>query len=368
MNNIEPANRLTISIEVYKIYNVKKEGKVVMKALVWTDVEKMEIHDIEMPIVGAHDVLIKVEVVGICGSELEGYLGHNTLRKPPLIMGHEFSGRVEAWGNQIEGMEKGLLVTVNPLTSCGVCNRCQKGLVMHCKQRKIVGITSPGGFSEYVVVPKSTVIKLPNELDVFRAALAEPLACSIRAVKRALKDHAFANVFIFGAGGIGLLCGKVAKIAGASSVIIADTNNSRLKMAEDTGTVYTMNPKEEPVASYIESHFPEKGIDVVIDAAGFQQTRETAMKILNPGGVLMNIGLGIDDTVVPLNHQIRNEITIVSSFCYSPQDFRDSIDMLISGRVTEEGWTEIRSLSEGNEAFTQLVSGKVRSGKIFLQP
>lgn len=117
-----------------------------------------------------------------------------------------------------------------------------------------------------------------------------------------------------------------------------------------------------------EEAFGSKGVDVVIDAAGFQPTREAAVKLLNAGGTLMNIGLGIDETLLPINYTIRHEIEILGSFCYSRQDFQDAVDLLIAGKVTEIGWTEIRPLSEGFQAFAQLVAGEVTSGKIVLKP
>jgi threonine dehydrogenase-like Zn-dependent dehydrogenase len=336
-----------------------------MKALVWEQVGEMQWNEVDDPHYGQDEVVVSVEAVGICGSEIEGYTGHNSLRVPPLVMGHEFSGTVLALGSGIKDLQEGQRVVVNPLLSCGTCASCRKGLPHLCASRKIIGVHRPGAFGERVAVPRSSVIPIPDQLSPFRAALAEPLACSLRATRRALADHPFANVLVCGAGGIGLLSGFTAKLLGAMNVIITDTNPKRLEIARSNGIDLAINPKEDNLKDVIAASFPD-GIDVVIDAAGFQQTREAAAYLLNPGGTIMNIGLGIDSTQLPVNHFIRNEIRVLGSFCYTRQDFHDAVRLLTEGAITEEGWTEIRPLSEGDQAFKDLTQGRVHQGKILL--
>ncbi|OXS58854.1 galactitol-1-phosphate 5-dehydrogenase [Cohnella sp. CIP 111063] len=339
-----------------------------MQALVWTAAENMEYTaSLDKPVPGENEVLIRVEAVGICGSEIEGYLGHNSLRVPPLVMGHEFCGRIVELGSRAAGFGVGQKAVVNPLSYCGACAACRKGNTQLCAVRRIVGIHRPGAFGEYVAVPASNVIPVPESLDPFRAALAEPLACSLRATRRAMQRHSFANVVVFGAGGIGILCAKTAKLLGAERVIVLDTQDERLDMAAKVAAAdVTINPRSADIREEIGRLAGEKGVDVVIDAAGFQPTRSAAMSIVNAGGTIMNIGLGIDDTVLPINAQIRGEVELLGSFCYNEQDFRDAVDLLINGSVTEEGWTEIRPLSTGGDAFRDLVGGRVKSGKIIL--
>jgi len=339
-----------------------------MKALVWSAAETMDWEERERPVPGIDEVLVRVEIVGICGSEIEGYLGHNSLRKPPLIMGHEFCGMVEEAGNAVSGNWLGKKVVVNPLLFCGQCNSCRKGLTQLCEQRKIIGIHQPGAFAQWVIVPAQALVEVPVSLNAISAALAEPLACSLRATRRAMERHPFANVVVFGAGGIGLLCAMTANLLGASKVMIVDTNAERLEMCHSIGITETANARENRLEERVRETFASKGVDVVIDAAGFQPTREAAVKLLNPGGTLMNIGLGIDVTELPINDTIRSEIEILASFCYTRQDFQDAVDLLIAGKINEVGWTEMRLLSEGNQAFADLVSGKVTSGKILLHP
>jgi len=350
-----------------------------MNALSWTAPREMKWIRADVPEPAADEALIRVETVGICGSEIEGYLGHNSLRVPPLVMGHEFCGVVERLGSGVDSLvtehsdgeapplRVGARVVVNPLLFCGDCDLCRKGLTQLCRSRRIVGIHRPGAFGQYVCVPLSAIVPVPDALSPFRAALAEPLACSLRAAKRAMQRHRFPHVVVFGAGGIGLLCGMTARLLGAATLTVVDTNRARLDMALRAGFDAAIHPGEADVAAEVVRLHGSEGVDVVFDAAGFQPTRETALRLVNPGGTLMNVGLGIDETNMRVNHAIRSEIDILGSFCYTRQDFHEAVGLLVAGRVRETGWTEIRPLAEGAGAFADLVEGRVTSGKILLE-
>jgi threonine dehydrogenase-like Zn-dependent dehydrogenase len=335
-----------------------------MKALVWTKAETMIIQEVEKPAPNVDEVLIKVDAVGICGSEIEGFLGHNSLRVPPLVMGHEFSGVVVESPSETD--LQGKRVVVNPLISCGKCNRCRKGLENLCDNRQIIGIHRPGAFGEYAAVPVSQVLQIPDHLNPCAASLTEPLACSLRATRRAMEAHPFANVLVYGAGTIGLLSAFMAKILGAENVIVLDLNAERLKTVQEAGIEHVIQSNKENVEQRVKEITGTKGIDVIIDAAGFLPTRKQAIQLINPGGVVMNIGLGIDETPILINQTIRSEITLLGSFCYTNQDFYDALQLLINGKISEEVWSEIRTIEEGHQAFTDLVNGNVTKSKIFL--
>ncbi|WP_010095362.1 alcohol dehydrogenase catalytic domain-containing protein [Ornithinibacillus scapharcae] len=337
-----------------------------MKVLSWNGPKQMDIEERPVPILERDEVLIKVDVVGICGSEIEGFLGHNSLRIPPLVMGHEFSGHVAEVGEAVTGVTIGSKVVVNPLLTCGNCKQCVRGNETQCENRQIIGVHRSGAFAEYVAVPASSIVEVPENLDSYTAALAEPLACTFRAVKKAMAMHSIPNVLIYGAGAIGLLSAFVAKEFGANKIIMADINDERLQTVREVGIEYTLNNGIEKFEAKLEEIVGYKGIDVVIDAVGFQPTRTQSAKVVNPGGVIMNVGLGIDDTVVPINHYIRSEITVMGSFCYSRQDFQDAVQLLIEGKISPGGWTEVKTLDKGEQSFMELIEGKVKKSKIFL--
>ncbi len=180
-----------------------------METLVWLGPRQMEIQPTPIPILHPGEVLIAVKAAGICGSELSGYLGQNSLRKPPLIMGHEAAGRIiqanqatYADGTTAHADER---VTFNPLIVCGTCDRCLAGHTNLCRKRQLVGVNLPGAFAQYVAVPAKQCFILPDTLSETTASLTEPLACSVRAVKLA-QAQAGQSLLIIGAGPIGLFC------------------------------------------------------------------------------------------------------------------------------------------------------------------
>jgi threonine dehydrogenase-like Zn-dependent dehydrogenase len=337
-----------------------------MRSLVWTKPESLEVQDLPVPLYCDDEVLLKVDAVGICGSEIEGYLGHNSLRVPPLVMGHEFSATIAEVGKSVNGLEKGQRVVVNPLISCGNCSSCRKGFFQLCEQRAIIGIHRPGAFAEYVNVPSSAVHVIPDTLNSFRASLTEPLACALRATRRAMQNHPFANVVVFGAGTIGLLSFVAAQILGATRIVVVDTNEARLKTPDRMGAARTVSPAEPGYIQKIKETTGSSGIDVIIDAVGLQSTRSAAIELINPGGTIMHIGLGTDETRIPINHCIRSEISMLGSYSYTPQDFYDALELIKSGKIDERGWSETRSLNDANKAFQELVKGNVQNSKIFL--
>ncbi|MFC3799569.1 zinc-binding dehydrogenase [Cohnella sp. GCM10012308] len=333
-----------------------------MQALVYQGPEKLAIEQVDVPSIEPHEVLVKVESVGICGSELEGYLGHSSVRVPPLVMGHEFCGRVAALGDQANGLSLEDKVVVNPLIACRACPSCMRGEYNICRNRKIVGIHRPGAFADYVAVPFENAIRVPQEMDASLASLAEPLAVAIHAVKLGFKP--LDDLLIYGAGPIGLLCVAAARQMGAGSIVVLDLQPARLAHAEKLGAI-GLSPRE--IEDRREALFPQ-GMPVIIDCVGVQATREQAMNLVDPGGAVIMVGLGHGKSELPMNHLVRQEISLIGSYTYSHEDFRQAVALLIRGNVAIEGWTQTRPLDEGPSAFRELAEGKSPFSKIFLKP
>ncbi|WP_274648748.1 zinc-dependent alcohol dehydrogenase [Paenibacillus humicola] len=339
-----------------------------MKALMWTNPRQMGMTELETPLPREGEVRIRVRSVGICGSDLEGYLGHNSLRTPPLLMGHEISGVVEALGDSCKRLHEGDRVVVNPLISCGTCLSCIRGRSNLCVNRQIVGIHRPGGYAEYVTVPESCVYPIPDRLSFRSASLTEPLACALRAARRAFDSHSVPGVVVIGTGALGVLAAYVSRILGASKVILLDRNEKRIDNMKKLGFDHVIQAGSGDAVAQIRDAAGPRGVDIVIDAAGFQPTRELAVGILNAGGTVMNIGLGIDGTELPVNHLIRQEIEVKGSFCYTVQDFTDALELLSLEKIHERGWSRTEALEQGGECFASLTDGLVGESKIFLEP
>src|SRR5438046_1588103 len=188
-----------------------------MEALVWLGPREMKLQPVVLPQPRQGELLIAVHAAGICGSELSGYLGHNSLRVPPLVMGHEAAGEVIAStdGTFADGSaaRMGVRVTFNPLLTCGICDRCQRGQSNLCRQRQLIGVHRFGAFAQFVAVPAPQCYPLPAGFSETVASLAEPLACSLRAVKLT-QVRSEQSLLILGAGPIGLFALLAAGIQG----------------------------------------------------------------------------------------------------------------------------------------------------------
>jgi threonine dehydrogenase-like Zn-dependent dehydrogenase len=204
-----------------------------MQALVWEAPRVMAMRERAQPALQPGEALIRVAFVGICGSELSGYLGHNALRVPPLVMGHEFAGELVALGDAAQSRNPGLTVgqsvTVNPLAYCGRCVYCERGDNQLCVSRQLIGAHRPGAYAEYVTAPAELVAPLPEGMSLRIGALTEPVAVAVRIGEMAGRLAGEAALVI-GAGPIGLLALQVLRAQGASPVFIADLDAARLNM------------------------------------------------------------------------------------------------------------------------------------------
>lgn len=340
-----------------------------MQALVWLGPRDMVQRAEPMPKPAEDEVLISVRAVGICGSELSGFLGHNSLRVPPLIMGHECAGQVVkvTGGTFATGEEAmvGARVTINPLVVCGTCDRCSSGKSNLCRHRQLVGAHRPGAFAQYVAVPTRQCYPLPESLSLVAGALAEPLACSIHAV--ALSGvQPQESLLILGAGPIGLCAVAAARAHGVEQIIVSDIAQQRLEMAQRWGASDIINAREQDVVTFVQERYPG-GVDRVIDAVGATHVRTQAIRAVIPGGRVVFIGLHDEESVLPANYIIRQEIAVTGSFAYTDNDFAEAMDLLSRGVVQPSAdWLEERPLSDGPSAFAELVDSKAKVAKIVL--
>jgi 2-desacetyl-2-hydroxyethyl bacteriochlorophyllide A dehydrogenase len=329
-----------------------------MNALVWEAVERMVLRDVPEPLPGEGDVLVRVGAVGICGSELEGYLGKMANRTPPLVMGHEFAGTV---GEAADEHWRGKRVAVNPLVPCGGCEPCRDGRTNLCLERVIIGIRRPGAFAELVAVPQSSLLELPDDLPLETAALMEPLAVVVHAFGLGLRQGVPDRVLIVGAGSIGLLAVQVASLSAPATLVVTDLNAERLAHAGRLGATATA------AGDQLDALLPD-GADLVVDCVGAAATKRVAIRHVRPGGTVVLLGLHDDDTALPSHELIRREIMLTGSFTYSDRDVRRALALRAAGRVRGDGWTTTRPLADGPEAFHELVHAPGGQTKILLRP
>lgn len=339
-----------------------------MKALVWEGPRQMNLREVAEPKPAADEVLIHVAFSGICGSELGGYLGHNSLRVPPLIMGHEFSGEIVALGENAKAakatLSVGQRVTVNPLISPPWSKAALKGRHNLTMPRNILGIHRPGSYAEYVTAPAANVYPLPETMSLEHAALTEPLACALRAAKLS-GCTATDRVLITGLGPIGLLTLQAVKAMGVQTIFATDTDPDRIAIGQHFG-VQILNPRQDNVVKTVKEATGGEGVDMAIDAVGASATRRECLEAVTPGGKVIFTGLHDEESNIQANLLIRSEITIQGSFAYTPLDFEHAFAWLAEGRIEIDPWLQKSPLAEGGACFEQLLGKPGPVAKILL--
>ena len=325
-----------------------------MEALVYTGTHRLELQDVPSPSPGPDEVLIRVHYAGICGSDLHGFEGRSANRRPPLIMGHELSGTVLATGSEVEGFAEGELVTVNPIISCGRCVPCRAGRPNVCTRRKVIGIDRPGAFAALVAAPVDNVYALPLGMPLLLGALAEPLANAVHVASLGPRSK-FSACFIVGAGAIGLLCLQVARLTGASPILISDRNPHRLRIARELGADVAIDLNVEDPVERVRKE-TRSGATWTIDAVGTSATRQQAVSALANGGTAVFIGLERGSGEVDLREAIVRELALHGSYAYTPDEFATAIELLARGRIATTGWLSGGTLADGQQLFAELTT------------
>jgi 2-desacetyl-2-hydroxyethyl bacteriochlorophyllide A dehydrogenase len=340
-----------------------------MRAVIWNGPRQMQIEDVPVPKPQQGEVLVKVHSVGICGSELSGFLGESSIRVPPLIMGHEFSGVVTQSGDGAIRFKEGDGVVVNPLITCGECYYCRQGLQNLCRQRQIVGVHTPGAYAEFATVPEANCLPVSNQdHSLLVNSLAEPMACGVRAAKVGGLQPGN-TVMILGAGTIGLLSIVAVRQAGGKVALVSETNPGRMATAKAWGAQQVCNPLEDDPVERCQQLTGGLGVDLVIDAVGSTATRQTAIQTVRAGGKVVWVGLHTAESPVPANYIIRSEIQIAGSFAYTPVDFQQAHDILATGEVQLDGtWLQERALDACEVSFVELIDEQPEAAKIVLHP
>jgi threonine dehydrogenase-like Zn-dependent dehydrogenase len=332
-----------------------------MQALVYEAPNQMHMREIAVPTFQPDEVLIKVAYSGICGSELSGFLGQNSLRKPPLVFGHEFSGWIEQIGveagKRFPALSVGQTVTANPLISCGHCLYCLTGRQQLCPERKLHSAHLPGSNAEYLTIRADAIVPLPQGMSLTTAALSEPVAVAVHCAEL-LHPRPQEVAFVIGAGPIGLLMIEALHNYGVKTIYCADLNAERLAMAKDLGAI----PAQLGDSAAAQSS------DIVVDAVGVQATRTACFQLARGGARVAFLGLHEADSSLPINHIIRQEIVCFGSFAYSAVDFQQAVQGLADGRYwLKPEWTRVEPLEHGASCFEELLDGSAVA-KIWLKP
>jgi 2-desacetyl-2-hydroxyethyl bacteriochlorophyllide A dehydrogenase len=333
-----------------------------MKALVYTQPNEIQLLERPYPEIADNEVIVKIDAVGICGSDMHAFHGHDPRRKPGLVLGHEFSGTIAE--TRASSLRQGARVTGNPLITCGRCEYCEQGRDNLCLNRTMVGMTRPGAFAQYMSIPASSIIEIPPDMPAAHAAVTEPAATalhalnlSMRALTRPLPET---RTLVIGGGAIGMLSALLLRSYGCRAVELAEVNPLRRASAERHAGCRAFNP--------LETAAPENRFDFVIDAVGAKATRALALAAIKPGGVIMHIGLQDWASEIDMRKLTLAEITLLGSYTYSMADLRATVDALHQGAFGSLEWLDIRPLDEGGRVFAELDKGRIAASKVILTP
>jgi len=333
-----------------------------MKALVYTQPDEMLLREQPDPRAGEQEVVLKIDAVGICGSDMHAFHGHDPRRLPGLVLGHEFSGTIVE--SRSAAHPVGARVTGNPLITCGRCEYCISGRDNLCAHRTMVGMTRPGAFAEFMAIPGASLIELPQDLPPEKAALTEPAATAVHAINRSLPFLARplleCRCLVLGGGAIGMLAALLLRHHGARGTLVTEVNPKRRKAIEAHAGAATLDPREGAPE--------EAGFDFVIDAVGSKLTRVSALKAVKPGGVVMHVGLQDWDSEIDMRKLTLAEIALLGAYTYATADLRAAVRLLREGAFGGLDWVETRRLEDGPQAFADIAAGNIASAKVVLLP
>jgi len=332
-----------------------------MKAAFLSALRQIEIGEAPEPrLAGPRDVLLRIDAVGVCGSDVHYYrtgrIGAAVV-KFPFVLGHEFAGTIEKTGAGVRGLQPGQRVAVDPLVACGHCDQCRSDRPNTCRNQRFMGNPGElsGSLAEYLVLPEDCCYPIPASMTAGQAAMVEPLSIGVHS-QRLSHMEAGSTIAILGSGPIGLSVLLACRAAADCTAYMTDLIDERLKMAAQLGARWTGNPQQGDIVKAIGEAEPT-GVDIVFECAGEQETLDQAVELLKPGGTLVMVGIPEFDEVSFQAHSLRRkELTIKNvrrqNHCMAP-----AIELVSSGRINVDPlMTHHFPLREAGTAF-DLVSG-----------
>lgn len=305
-----------------------------MKALRLEAIGDLFVREVDTPSPGPGDLLVRVEACGICGTDR--HLLHGEFPSmPPVTIGHEFCGIVEEVGNDVSDIAIGARITGDPNISCGRCPQCRAGRVNLCHALRAIGIHRDGGFADYVIVPRIQAHEIPLSLDPVHGAFCEPLACCLHGIDLS-GIRAGSSVVVLGGGVIGLLTVQLARLAGATTVILSTRQAAKRRLAEDVGATATVDPSASDIIEAIAgpAGLVSGGVDVVIECAGVAETVRQSTRLARSGGTVVILGVmpqGEKVEIEPFDILFR-ELRVLGSFI-NPFVHRRAADLVASGAI-----------------------------------
>ncbi len=343
-----------------------------MQALLLSAYSSLALEELPQPTPAADELLIEVAACGICGSDVHGYDGSSGRRIPPVVMGHEAAGTITAVGADVTGFTPGDRVTFDSTIFCGVCDFCRRGEVNLCNNRQVVGVSCGeyrryGAFAEFVTVPARVAYKLPDNLGFAEAAMLEAVAVALHGVAVSQLQRG-QTVLVIGAGMIGLLLLQAAKVAAAGRIFVSDVDATRLKLAHQLGASQIFEATGQALVDEIQRQTDGRGVDLVLEAVGREETIVTAIDAVRKGGTVTLVGNIAPQIALPLQKVVSRQIRLQGS-CASAGEYPQAMELIANGSIQVAPLiTAVAPLAEGPSWFERLHAREPNLMKIVLDP
>lgn len=343
-----------------------------MKALVLTDYNHFALQDLPVPTPGPTDVLIRVQAVGICGSDVHGMDGSTGRRVPPIVMGHEASGIIAELGASVQGWSVGDRVTFDSTVYALDDWYSRRGQYNLSDGREVVGVSTPtfrrqGAFAEFVVVPQHILYAIPDSVSFTQAALVEPVAVALHAVGLTpiqLNDSAA----VVGAGMIGLFVIQALKLAGCGTIVAIDLDDDRLALAGTLGATHTINARTGNVGEQVKALTHGRGADVSFEVVGAGPTVRTAIDCVRKGATVTLVGNLSPTVEVPLQAIVTQQLRLQGS-CAINGEYEAALALIASGRINVDAILSAEvPLADGADWFARLYAHEKGLIKVVLKP
>ena len=335
-----------------------------MKAAVLEKVKRLVVKDIPKPELGPEEILVKVAVCGICGTDIKLYEGKYTA-KVPVVLGHEYAGEVVEVGKEVTKIEVGDKIVPDPNESCGACHWCRSARPCFCNNLAAYGVLKDGGFAEYAKVGEKGAYKIPDGLDYESASFTEPVSCALHGVNRIGYKPAD-NVLIIGGGSMGQIHLQLALSSGVNQVILAEVEKDRINMAKEFGATHLINSAKVNLKEAVLDLTDGLGPDVVVEVVGHTATISQAIDVAGKTAKILIFGFapeGEKATFIPFD-VLSKELTIMGSWV-NPYTYDRALDILTSGKVDVKPLISMRlpldNIMDGFKAMTEKPKGFMKA-------
>ncbi|MFN8526892.1 MAG: alcohol dehydrogenase catalytic domain-containing protein [Chloroflexota bacterium] len=342
-----------------------------MKRALLSAVETIQIEDVPTAHPAAGEVRVAIDACGICGSDLHMYHGDHPVLRPPLVMGHEFVGRVVEVGPGARELRVGDRVIGMAGRGCNECEACLEGNYNWCEQLKVIGGHIPGALAEELTLPAEQFLTIAESIPVDQASLIELGAVAMHTINR-YGDNRYdevggKNVLVLGAGPVGLVLTRVLRALGAAKIVASDVSATRREMAQASGADLVIDPRVEGAEDQVRAMFP-RGLDVAFDCAGREASLLSALRLTRRGAAIVLTAIFPPECTIPMAQVQRAERRLIGVQMYQRSDFEMTIKLMEEGRLDLSGIvTHEVPLARTAEAFRLLASPDAAAGKVLIR-